>query len=163
MTGRKPIPANLINADNHKKSKEEIERRRKIEEGLKSTSTLRVPSYLSDEAKKEWRRLIKLYRLMDADILSDLDANALTIYCEAFAIYKKAHEVWVQTQKVVSRDEEAQKILDKTFNIMEKQSRIMAKFSEQLCLTPVGRARMGMAKKDEPSALEKMLMDDDEE
>ena len=162
MKGRKPIPASLISVDTHKKSKTSILSRQENERRLAvQTTNLRVPSYLTDEAKKEWRRVMKLYKQMDGTILSDLDLQALTIYCEAVSIYKKAHEVWAKHLQVVNVNEDAQKIIDKTFKTMQTQSQIIYRFSEQLCLTPVGRARMGMAKKDEPSALEKLLMDDE--
>jgi hypothetical protein len=42
---------------------------------------------------------------------------------------------------------------------MEKQQRQISSLAEQLCLTPVGRARMGTAKaKNEPSEIEKFFM-----
>jgi len=162
MQGRKPKNADFIDTANHKKSKESIEARREAEQALKTSDLLLPPEYLSPLAKQEWERLLNLYRGMEADILSDLDIGALTIYCEAFAIYMKAHEVWVKFQQVVNTNPDAQKIIDKSFAIMEKQSNVMYKFSEQLCLTPIGRARMGMAKKAEPSLLEKLMFDEDE-
>lgn len=160
--GRKPIPASMTDNKKQKKSNKKLQSRKDYEKSLKTTSALRVPKHLSEEAKKEWRRLMKLYRRMDADILSDLDKNALSIYCEAYAIWKRAHDVWVKHQQVVSTNEDAQKIIDKTFKTMEKQSDIMRKFSEQLCLTPVGRARMGINQKKEKSTLEKMMNDEDD-
>jgi P27 family predicted phage terminase small subunit len=162
MQGRKPKNADLIDSGSFKKSKESVEARREAEEALRTSDLLLPPEYLSPLAKIEWDRLLKLYRTMDADILSDLDIGALTIYCEAYAIYMKAHEVWVKFQQVVNTNPDAQKIIDKSFAVMEKQSNTMYKFSEQLCLTPIGRARMGMAKKGEPSLLEKLMLEQDE-
>ncbi|MDY0386959.1 MAG: phage terminase small subunit P27 family [Methanolobus sp.] len=163
MNGRKPQPAMIVDSEKHKKSKQEIERRKEVERKLKTSGFLRCPSKLSPVAKKEWKRVIKLYREMESNILSDLDKTALTIYCEAYAIYSKAHEVWSKYQQIVSTNEEAQKIIDKTFKTMQSQSQVIYRFSEQLCLTPVGRARMGMAKKQEPSLLERLMMEDEDE
>lgn len=142
-TGRKPIPAALLNAADHKKSKEEIEARQEREAQLQTTARLVCPSNLSKEAKKEWHRTVKLYNGMEAKILNDLDKQLLAMYCEATAIYRKAQETWVQYQRVVSTNAEAQRILDKCIGTMSRQSTIIRGLAEQLCLSPVGRARMG--------------------
>lgn len=164
LSGRKPTPATLIDPIEHKKSKEDLNARIEIEESLKASSKLSCPKYLSDQAKKEWRRVVRLYRSLESDLLCDLDISALAIYCEAWAIYRKAQETWAKYTQVVAANPEAQRVLDKCFLIMEKQSRIINNISEQLCLTPVGRARMGMmaSKKDSQiSEVEKMFLDDD--
>lgn len=161
--GRKPTPAALIDPAEHKKSYDEIEARKEVEAVLQTKSELRCPTYVSKPAKKEWRRIMKLYRGMEAEILNDLDVMALVMYCEATAVYKKAQETWVKYQQVVTVNPEAQRVLDKCFQTMERQTKIISGLSEQLCLTPVGRARMGMnaAKRLEPSALDLLLEEDD--
>lgn len=164
MTGRKPTPASLIDVSEHKKSAENISARQDAEKRLQTKATLSCPSHLSEEAKKEWRRIMKLYRSMDAEILCDLDLQPLVMYCEATAIYKKAQETWTKYATVVTSNAEAQRVLDKCFSLMERQSRLICSLSEQLCLTPVGRARMGInaAKRDnKPSALENLMQEDD--
>lgn len=163
MTGRKPIPAALIDPVDHKKSYDEIQARRDVEAALQTKATLRCPTYISQEAKKEWRRIMKLYKEMDAEILNDLDTMALVMYCEATAVYKKAQETWVRYQQVVAANPEAQRILDKCFQTMERQTKIINNLAEQLCLTPVGRARMGMqaTSKKEPSKLDLLLDEED--
>lgn len=161
--GRKPTPAALIDPVEHKKSYDEIEARKEAEASLQTKSDLRCPSYVSKEAKKEWRRIMKLYRGMDAEILNDLDVMALVMYCEATAVYKKAQETWVKYQQVVAVNPEAQRVLDKCFQTMERQTKIISSLSEQLCLTPVGRARMGMnaAKKHEPNPIDDIFDEED--
>ena len=164
MPGRKPLPASLIDPAKHKKSNKEIEKRKKVEDSLRGdTARLWCPSYLTKEAKKEWRRIMKLYKELDVNILSDLDQTALIMYVEARAIYMKAHETWKKYQSVVAANPEAQRYLDKTFNTMERQSKIINKLADQLCLTPVGRARMGMNQLDsnEISALDALIAEDD--
>lgn len=143
--GRKPQPAKLLDNDTYKISNDKLEQRIKVEEALKTKSTLKTPSYLSDVAKKEWRRIMKLYKQMDIEILNDLDSTALVMYCEATAIYRKAQETWKKVDQVVSGNSEGQRVLDKTFIVMERQTKIINSLAEQLCLTPVGRARMGAA------------------
>lgn len=45
---------------------------------------------INDDAKKEWRRLVK--ELEKIDIIGNLDKNNLIGYCNAYANYKKATE-----------------------------------------------------------------------
>lgn len=164
MPGRRPLPASLIDPEKHKKSKSEIERRKTVEEKIRgTTSLLWCPPYLTGEAKKEWRRIMKLYKSLDVNILSDLDQTALIMYVEARAIWMKAHETWSKYQTVVAGNPEAQRFLDKAFNTMERQTKIINQLADQLCLTPVGRARMGMnqIENDGPSALAALMAEDD--
>ncbi len=138
-------------------TRKELGRREYVEKQLETKATLRVPSDLSPVAKKEWRRLIGLYREMEMEILSDLDRNALATYCEAYSIYHMAQQEWVEIKKVTSDSEVEQVRINKIFRTMEKQSIIMARYAEQLCLTPVGRAKMGVANKNKPTRLEEMV------
>lgn len=163
LSGRKPIPASLLDPAEHKKSKDEIESRQKIEQSLKTSSKLTCPKYLSIAAKKEWRRVIKLYRGLDVDVLCDLDISALVIYCEAWSIYKQAQSVWAKyIENLQSNPETKTRMPEKYFTIMKEQSKIINSVSEQLCLTPVGRARMGMMKKDsDESDVEALFNEED--
>lgn len=145
-SGPKPSPAALVDNSTYKKSAAELERRQIIESSIQTQAVLKCPSHLSDEAKKEWKRVMRLYKQMESTILCDLDLQALIMYCEAVAIYKKAQETWTKYQWVVTTNPDSQMIMDKCFKIMEKQTKIVSTLSEQLCLTPVGRARMGMLK-----------------
>lgn len=163
-TGRKPVPPALIDNKSHKKNHQEIQERKESWEKLKTSTILKVPRHLTPEAKKEWRRVMKLYNLMEADILSDLDQQALIMYCEATAIYKKAQEQWAKLQQVATPNPDGQKLIDSILRTMERQSKIISSLSEQLCLTPVGRARMGMnpTKTEEEDPLVKLLKRKDE-
>lgn len=157
--GRKPMPPALVDNDTFKKNSQDIEARQESWNKLKTTKVLKVPKHLSDEAKKEWKRVMKLYNQMDVDILSDLDRQALIMYCEATAIYNKAQEQWTKLGHIATPNPDGQKLIDKIFTTMEKQQRIITSLSEQLCLTPVGRARMGMnaTKVEEEDPLTKLL------
>jgi len=164
VPGRYPLPASLIDPAKHHKSKAEIEKRRHVEDSLRGNKALLwCPTHLTDEAKKEWRRIMKLYKSLDVNILSDLDQTALIMYVEAVAIYKKAHETWAKYQQGVAGNPESQRYLDKAFNTMERQTKIINQLAEQLCLTPVGRARMGMnqLEADKTSALATLMAEDE--
>lgn len=137
--GRKPT----VNPVGHR-TKAEKEPREQARVALQTSRTLKCPNYLTDLAKKEWRRTMRLYNQMDASILCDLDVAALVMYCEAWAIYRTAQDQWAKLQVVASTNPSAQALIDKTIDTMNKQTAVISKLAEQLCLTPVGRARMGM-------------------
>jgi len=157
-SGRKPLPAKMADPVEMHRSKETISQRLEIEEQLETRAKLSCPKKLSPTAQKEWRRVMKLYKAMGASILSDLDITALGMYCEATAIYDEARKTWAEHQKVVVANPNAQRIIDKCIETMSKQAKIVVQFSELLCLTPVGRARMGVAGvRPRESELDKLL------
>ncbi len=162
--GKRPIPVLLEGNERRKRTKDEFAKRVHAEESLKTTARLSCPKTLSPLGQKEWRRVMKLYRKMDADILNDLDVAALTMYCEAWAIYRAAQDEWRKYQKVASTNKTAQKLIDKIRTTMNEQTKVITALSEQLCLTPVGRARMGigMAKHDNSSAVIDLLSGSDD-
>lgn len=53
-----------------------------------SASSARCPSFLSEEAKTEWRRLAS--ELADLGLLTPLDERLLAIFCEAVVSWKEA-------------------------------------------------------------------------
>lgn len=128
----------------HKAKKPEREERARAMEALKVRTALERPSWLTPLAKKEWDRVMKLYGEMEADILSALDVAALVAYCEAWAIYRTAQKDWKAMKATVSEDRDTQRMINQTIKTMNEQTQVISRLSEQLCLTPVGRARMGM-------------------
>ena len=146
--GRKPKLSVISDRKPHR-SNSEIESRSKNEPGG-CDAKFRSPRNLTAEAKKEWRRLIKLYKQLDVPILNDLDITMLTSYCESWAIYYRAladyqAEPW-NGRLVVQRTKGGPIIENPFVKIMTREGQNMAKYAEQLCLSPVGRARMGIAK-----------------
>jgi len=83
MTGRKPKPTALKlikgTARKHRMNKNEP----KPELALLEPA----PSWLSTEAKKEWKRLIKL--LTDSSIVTKLDLTMLATFCQMWGDYIK--------------------------------------------------------------------------
>ena len=104
---------------------------------------LSCPKDMTKDAQKIWKGLMKLYKQMDAKILCDLDKHSLRMYCETYALYLK-------TQKQVEDlSGNSEVFLDKGFQnlvkTMNKQCEVCTNLAEKLCLTPIGRARMGVA------------------
>lgn len=146
MKGRKPMPAEMLDQNTSKMSTENLQSRKTVEQKLNPSSFLKCPSKtkISSEARRVWKRIMKLYDGMDADILSDLDEVALKMYCEAVAVYETAHSEWLKIQVINVASPSASGKIDRLLDRMNKQTRVINNLAEQLCLTPVGRARMGV-------------------
>ncbi len=139
---KKAMPIHLV-SDGSRKTKAEISARANSEPG--GCSSLLLPlSNLSDAAREEWERLIELYRQLDTDVINDLDVNLLAAYCESAAIYKAAQKQYT-TSDLVMYNKSGTPIENPYLTIMRKEAASMVKYSEQLCLSPVGRARIGLA------------------
>jgi len=143
MPGRKPKPPLLMDNNVQKLSKLVLDQRTESWNKLEVEKTLKCPGKLSKPAKKEWKRVMRLYDQMKVSILSDLDQRALIVYCEAVAAYDAAQHAYkeiIENSPEKIAGDSATVLLD----MMDRQSKLIAKQSEQLCLTPVGRARMGI-------------------
>lgn len=150
MAGRKayPVELMLLTNDKNRLTKSELEERKQNEPKLDSAK-LRVPAHLSDEAKKEWRRIVKLYRQLDKTIVTDLDVNALEIYCEALVTYRKAMEKVRETSEVYVAKGDNRPRKNPWLTVANEAAMQMKKYGEVLLLDPVSRARAGMAKTEE--------------
>jgi P27 family predicted phage terminase small subunit len=150
MKGRKPYPYEVIEGGNEKDryTKDELRSRRKNEPKMTGDAKLVCPSHLSDDAKKEWRRIRALYKNLSANILSDLDVNALEIYCESLATYRKAMLKVRETSEVVaSKTDPGKPKKNPWLTVANEAAAQMKKYGESLLLDPVSRARVGLAKK----------------
>ena len=142
-TGRKPRPLKLVDNGKARHTNNELDERENGEPGGCSAELKPIKS-LSKAARKEWKRVIKLYRELDAPIINDLDIAVLAAYCESVAIYQQA-EADYQKGPLVYRTPEGKTMENPYISIMRREGQNIIKYAEQLCLSPVGRARMGVA------------------
>jgi P27 family predicted phage terminase small subunit len=125
----------------------------------------KMPSYLSPDARKEWRRLLPL--LMNRGSLTAGDAQGLALHCECFAR-------WVACQKKINEEGITQTVtvLDKTGNAVTRtKPHVCLKIAQDceralrislasLGLTPLSREKVIPAKpveKEEESMLSKLI------
>lgn len=114
------------------------------------------PEELSKGALKEWRRVVALYSQLDSEVLNDLDVSVLAAYCESVAIYKQAQKEY-QKIPLFGQDPKTKQPMENPYiKIMNREGQNMARYAEQLCLSPVGRARMGLAKEKKELAQDPM-------
>ena len=150
--GRKPHLTVVKDNEIDRHTKAELEARADGEvKGAEAR--LKPPRTLSPAAKKEWRRVVRLYRQLDAEVINDMDVNLLAVYCENVAIFQAA-EARSQEQPLADFDAEGMRWIENPYlKIMDGAAKNIMKAAEQLCLSPVGRARMGvMAAKRERAA-----------
>jgi P27 family predicted phage terminase small subunit len=148
MKGRKPYPYAVISATNDKSrfAKEELEERKRNEPRINSAA-LRCPAHLTPEAKKEWKRITGLYKELSTPIVTDLDVNALEIYCEAIVTYRKAMQKVHDTSEVyVNKANSNKPAKNPWLTVANEAAAQVKKYGEVLLLDPVSRARASLAK-----------------
>lgn len=99
----------------------------------------KCPSWLEDDAKKEWRRLGRV--LADMGMLTEMDMTAFAGYCQAYARWKGAEEFISQHGDMVRTPNGYLQQVPQV-SIAQTNLKIMLKFCEQFGLTPSARSRM---------------------
>ena len=115
----------------------EIAARKQAEAGTqrKSAVVMRVPKWLSKEAKQTWRKVIK--DAAGLELFDNLDTEMLAIYCDAVAKYQSASE---ELAKAYSVDQE---------KALQAWARLVSQYADKLGMTPTARARLVKRKADE--------------
>lgn len=99
----------------------------------------RCPSWLEDEAKKEWKRMAKVLEAMG--LLTEMDMAAFAGYCQAYARWKEAEEFITQHGSMVRTPNGYLQQVPQV-SIAQTNQKIMLKFCEQFGLTPSARSRI---------------------
>ena len=160
MMGRHPLTANVEMKEGDHHSKTEHRERKKVEDALMSDDRLACPTFLSQAGKNEWQRLMKQYRKMGTKFLCSLDRQALIVYCEHVSTFRKAQREWVEKfgSAVTDDDPKRQARIDRLLKTMNVETDAICKLLDQLCLSPLSRARMGIAVvKKEKSRMDEFL------
>lgn len=87
----KPVDLILIQGTKHL-TKKEIDARKEAEAKLRpNDDKVRPPGWLDDVAKKEFKRIVK--ELKEIGLVTNVDVNALALYCDAYANYVKCSQI----------------------------------------------------------------------
>jgi P27 family predicted phage terminase small subunit len=142
--GRKPVPIVLMDNNKDRLTKAQIDARKQGEvAGVRAN--LLPPEGLSGVARQEWDRVVELYRDVEGSVINDLDVGLLTIYCEARAVYIEAQKKYKGVPVIRKSPDDPTPIENPYWRAMMNASQVIMKAAEQLCMSPVGRARMGVA------------------
>jgi P27 family predicted phage terminase small subunit len=129
-------PKRLENTSKHWTNKE-ITARQKAERVLKRKTrvTLRMPGWLGEEARRIWASTRR--KLRKIELLDNLDADLLAVYCDAQARYQAL-------SKKISQEESP--VDDELVKQMQSWARLIASYAEKLGLSPNARARLAKKK-----------------
>ena len=133
MAGRPPKPAAVKRAEGNPG-------KRKIpKEPALNGAKPRCPGFISDDAKKEWRRVVN--DLYDSGLLVKADSTVLALYCEAYSEFIRSIEAIEKDGRItISPNGYPQKSAWVT--IRDKAFDHMIKCLTEMGMTPVSRARV---------------------
>lgn len=160
---RKPIPPELKNEEQQVDIGASRIAAQKAATPHIKTNRLICPADLTDGAKKEWRRVVKLYRECEIDVFNDLDQETLKSYCVAVDIRTQLYQKWKEEQaQALLIDKEVrragtkttatgtpieghsgttrEKVVNPILRELDRYANTIRILAEQLALTPVGRA-----------------------
>lgn len=140
------------NRDNNvsHRSREQLDIRAAAEIDLSSqTRNLACPAYLTDEAKKEWARIVSIDNSRKNKIIYDSDSAALEMLCELRSAWIRCQANWTAACGITrsTRDEiieciELEKDIYAELRKLSKEAELQySKFG----LTPLGRAKLAVA------------------
>ena len=120
----------------------------------------RCPSWLEDEAKKEWKRMGAV--LEQYGLLTDMDMAAFAGYCQAYARWKEAEEFITQHGTMVRTPNGYLQQVPQV-SIAQTNLKILLRFCEQFGLTPSARSRIvaGEGATDPAAEMERLLGGED--
>lgn len=138
---KEPVDLILAKGKSHHLTKKVIEERKNSE--IKAPADkVEPPAFLNARQKKEFNNIAK--ELIDLDIISNLDCNALGMYIKAFDLYIK---ITKRIEKIKLDDLEAFKEFAILQDKYAKQCRMLA---SDLGLTITSRCRLVIPKAPEP-------------
>jgi len=132
--GRKPIPTAIKVLEGNPGK-----RQLNINEPKPTKKAPRCPSWLEDEAKKEWKRLAK--QMEQLGILTEVDMASFAGYCQSYARWKEAEEFITKHGTIVKTPSGYWQQVPQV-SIAQTYLKIMNKFCEQFGLTPSSRSRI---------------------
>ena len=113
-----------------------------------------APRHLNDEAKKEWRRIVKL--AMDVGLYTDVDYAALAMYCQAWGRWVEA-ERKVQEQGEILESDRGGLYQNPWLHVANKAWDQMRKVLAEFGFTPSSRSRLQVEPRDEEPSLAEQL------
>jgi len=153
MKGRKPKPTNLkvLNGNPGKRPLNQNE--------PKPKGRPRCPSWLHDDAKKEWKRLApELERL---GLLTMVDMAAFVGYCESYALYKDCIEyIHAHGSSYTIEDEAGNPKAFRSYPQVGQANQHLINirsFASEFGFTPSSRGRIEIGNQDELSPMEAYL------
>ncbi len=115
-----------------------------------------APRWLSDEAKREWKRIAP--RLHAVGLLTEVDGLALAMLCEAFAQYMAAKTV-VDSEGMLLVSEKGNSYQHPAAGLMTQARGELMKWAREFGMTPAARSRISVQAADDAPTLADMLFE----
>ena len=97
------------------------------------------PSWLNDEAKAEWNRLVD--KMVELGTLTEMDMAAFAGYCQSYARWKEAEE-FIEKHGTIVKTPSGYWQQVPQVSIAQTNLKLMLKFCSEFGLTPSSRSRM---------------------
>lgn len=140
--GRKPTPTHLKLVKGNP-GKRKLNKR----EAKPDLAQPSVPTFLNDDAKVEWGRVVGT--LFNAGLMTEIDRGALAAYCQAYGRWAQAERALA---RMAARDELTSALMIKTSNgnaiqnplvgIANKAKSDMVRYAAEFGMTPSARSRV---------------------
>ena len=115
-----------------------------------------APRWLSDEAKREWKRIAP--RLHAVGLLTEVDGLALAMLCEAFAQYMAAKTV-VDSEGMLLVSEKGNSYQHPAAGLMTQARGELMKWAREFGMTPSARTRIVVDTGSEEPSLADLLFE----
>ena len=114
-----------------------------------------APRHLNDDAKREWRRIIKI--LMQLGLYTDVDYAALAMYCQAWGRWIHAERMVEELGEVLLSTQTGNYYQNPWYHVANKAWDQMLKMLSRFGLSPADRARLTVDQPEEQDELAELL------
>jgi P27 family predicted phage terminase small subunit len=128
-------------------TRKEIESRKKSAEKTKRKSSiqLEMPEWLNDSAKKIWNKTLS--DMQEFEVLDNVDADSLAIYCDAVAKYTEC-TIEISKSGYTSENKHGAETVSPYVRAAQSYSRIVMQYADKLGLNANSRARLAKKQAD---------------
>lgn len=102
---------------------------------------IKLPIWFDDEAKTEWKRIVKLLEKEDKDF-TNKDVKALEGYCLNYSKWKRCEQLLLEKGFSMVINEEGYEQQRPEVAIANKAQQEMRSWMKELGITPASRSRM---------------------
>jgi P27 family predicted phage terminase small subunit len=99
-----------------------------------------APRVLSEEAKKEWRRIVRV--LLEANLYTEADRAALMMYCQAWGRWLEAEKQLEATGGPILVSEKGGLYQNLWLSVAQKAAAEVRRLISEFGLTPASRSRV---------------------
>ena len=147
MRTAKPMLLQILNNNDTRMTKDEIEKRREAENLLKAAKDkLKPPNWLGKIARKEFKFIIDETR--NIELLSNLDLHTLSIYCNVYEQHIQMNNLILSDGIMVAANKSSEAVIT-SHPLFIRQNQLvdqMRKMQTELGLSPSARAKISLNK-----------------